>query len=150
VSTPPECWSWATAWPVGRGRPRTDSTAWSARSNRPIARRSRCSMPTETAAPNDAGVPEDAPNAPAPDWLPASLRARQGEGRLLSDDLVRQLPNLPPDHPLAREWLARADATDRLLAYLGRFEGPLSIVDGGTGNGWLAAAIASLPGTQVA
>jgi hypothetical protein len=103
-------------------------------------------MPTDTAAPDNTGAPDD---AAAPDWLPAYLRARDAEGRLLSDDLVRQLPNLPSDHPLAREWLARADATDRLLAYLGRFEGPLAVVDGGTGNGWLAAAIASVPGTHV-
>ena len=107
-------------------------------------------MPSEVApaAGTDAGTnPAFDPASPA--WLPAYLRAREAEGRLLSDELVAHLPNLPVDHPLHREWLARADAAERLLAYLGRFEGPLAVVDGGTGSGWLAAAIATLPGTTV-
>jgi SAM-dependent methyltransferase len=89
------------------------------------------------------------PTDVAPAWLPDYLRAREREGRLLPDDLVARLPDLPAGHPLQREWLARADSSRRLLTYLGTFDGPLAIVDAGTGNGWLAAAIAALPGTDV-
>jgi protein-L-isoaspartate O-methyltransferase len=97
-------------------------------------------MPTDTA---------DQAASPAPAWLPAYLHAREREGRLLSDDLVARLPDLPRDHPLHREWLARADSSARLLAYLRTMEGPLAIVEGGSGNGWLAAAMADIPGATV-
>jgi SAM-dependent methyltransferase len=62
---------------------------------------------------------------------------------------VARLPHLPAGHPLHREWLARADSSRRLLTYLGAFDGPLTIVDAGSGSGWLSAAMASLPRTSV-
>jgi len=82
-------------------------------------------------------------------WLPAYLRAREREGRLLTDDLVAGLPDLPRAHPLRREWQARAASADRLLAYIRGLDRPLSIVDAGCGNGWLTASLADLPGTTV-
>ena len=88
-------------------------------------------------------------DAVRPDWLPAYLQAREREGRLLADDLVAALPELPGRHPLHREWLARADSSRRLLAYVDGLPRPLAILDAGCGNGWLAAAMTRLPGTVV-
>lgn len=88
-------------------------------------------------------------DAVLPDWLPAYLRAREREGRLLADDLVAVLPDLPGGHPLRREWLARAESSRRLLAYIDGLPRPLAILDAGCGNGWLAAAMAHLTGTVV-
>lgn len=66
------------------------------------------------------------------------LRVREKEGRLYSDDIVRELPLVPDGHPLADEWRARAASASRLRRYLARFPRQLRILDLGSGNGWLA------------
>jgi SAM-dependent methyltransferase len=80
---------------------------------------------------------------------PAYLRARQREGRLFPDELVASLPHLPAAHPLAGEWAQRADSARRLGAHVQRQGRPLTVVDLGCGNGWLANRLAALPGTTV-
>ena len=70
------------------------------------------------------------------------LRVREREGRLYSDETVRQLPSMPADHPLHDEWRARAASADRLTAYLGRLPKPVAVLDLGCGNGWLSHRIA--------
>ena len=82
-------------------------------------------------------------------WLPAYLRAREREGRLLPDEVVARLPEVPRGHPLHGEWQARADSARRLLAYVGDLPRPLAVMDIGCGNGWLAAAVARRPDTLV-
>lgn len=81
------------------------------------------------------------------------LRARAIEGRLYPDSLVASLPRVPDDHPLAGEWRLRADSAARLTAYvatLAESRGhPLAILEIGCGNGWLANALAGVPGTDV-
>ena len=66
------------------------------------------------------------------------LRVREKEGRLYSDDIVRNLPSIPASHPTAGEWKARSASASRLSRYLARFPGQRRILDLGCGNGWLA------------
>jgi SAM-dependent methyltransferase len=66
-------------------------------------------------------------------FVDAYLNARQREGRLLPDDVVRSLPHLP------------SSTSDDLRArYLSAVRGPVRVWDLGCGNGWLAARVASL------
>ena len=80
---------------------------------------------------------------PSVGWAAAYVRARYREGRLLSDAIVAQLPDVPRGDSLADEWRLRVDSTARLLAYLTTMRRPLTIVDLGCGNGWLSHRMAA-------
>jgi protein-L-isoaspartate O-methyltransferase len=91
----------------------------------------------------------DAAVATRPAWVGEYLRVRELEGRLYPDDVVRSLPRTPPGHPLAAEWRQRADSAGRLIAHL-QAQRVTRVVDVGSGNGWLAAAIArAIPSATV-
>jgi SAM-dependent methyltransferase len=67
--------------------------------------------------------------------------ARSQEGRVLEDELLRQLPGtLPTIH--RDEWLVRVRSAKRLLNHLHGFGRPLDVLDVGCGNGWLSALLA--------
>lgn len=70
------------------------------------------------------------------------VRAR--EFRLYSDEIVRQLPDIPGDHPLKQEWAARADSLGRLADHVARFWRDLRVLDLGCGNGWMTHQLASI------
>lgn len=99
------------------------------------------------------------PEAPAPDpvaragptapWVATYLRVREREGRLYPDAAVRQLPVVAHSDPLHGEWRQRADSAARLTAYLARRPRPLSVLEVGCGNGWLAHRLAQVPDSQV-
>ncbi len=88
-----------------------------------------------------------APNS----FMPADLylRLRTAEGRMCSDEIVSRLPDFPANHPLKREWLARADSASRLLKYFAGLTRPLRILDVGCGNGWLTHALSAIPSAEV-
>ena len=86
---------------------------------------------------------------PAARWSEVYLQARSREGRLLPDQLVAGLPDLPSGHPLHQEWRQRADSADRLCAYLRAQHRALRLLDAGCGNGWLAHRLAAIDGTTV-
>ena len=78
------------------------------------------------------------------------LEVRVKEGRLLEDDLVRELPWLPEGHHLKKEWLLRADTLDRFSGYLKKKNGILSLLELGCGNGWFINRIHDLlPGAKI-
>jgi SAM-dependent methyltransferase len=74
---------------------------------------------------------------------------REREGHLYSDELVLSLPKVPLNHPWAREWIARADSSARLVRYLSHFSWPLLALELGCGNGWLSHKLAEIPRLQV-
>ncbi|MDW8325656.1 MAG: class I SAM-dependent methyltransferase [Anaerolineales bacterium] len=73
------------------------------------------------------------------------FRVRARESRLYPDEVVRLLPELNPQHVLAREWAARADSLNRLLNYVARLQRRLDLLDLGCGNGWMTRHLAALP-----
>lgn len=64
------------------------------------------------------------------------IRLRTTEGRLYSDEIVKELPDIHQAHPLAREWRIRKRSADRLADHL-RKKNTSSILEVGCGNGWL-------------
>lgn len=76
-------------------------------------------------------------------------RVRARELRLYADDVVRVLPDIPRDHPLRKEWEARADSLSRLANYVARMQRGLTLLDLGCGNGWMAHQLAALPNVRV-
>jgi SAM-dependent methyltransferase len=77
------------------------------------------------------------------------LEVRGLEGRLLGDEVVRRLPEVPARHPRAGEWRVRVWTLRRLRAYLeGRPELTV-LLDVGCGNGWMSARLAESPGRLV-
>jgi SAM-dependent methyltransferase len=77
------------------------------------------------------------------------LRVRDIEGRLYPDQIARDLPAFPNDHPHKVEWMARADSADRLIHYLVRLPTPLFILELGCGNGWLSHKISTIPRVHI-
>lgn len=79
-------------------------------------------------------------------WEAQQWRRRARENRLYSDPLALKLPEVPSDHPLAREWGERADTFHRLATHLSRLWRSLVILDVGCGCGWLAHQLAAVRG----
>lgn len=72
------------------------------------------------------------------------ISLRQKEGRVYSDGEVLQLPFLPKNNPLKKEWAIRRFSSKKLITYLTKKKKPLSILEVGCGNGWLSAKLASI------
>jgi len=77
------------------------------------------------------------------------LSLREKENRFYSDEVAKNLPSLPPTHPLSKEWKARAFSSQRLIAHLSRKGGNPKVLDLGCGNGWLSNMLAAIPGSEV-
>ncbi|MBK8502385.1 MAG: class I SAM-dependent methyltransferase [Saprospiraceae bacterium] len=76
------------------------------------------------------------------DFSHVYLATRSRENRLYSDDIVRQLPNIPNDHPHFNEWRLRVQPMKRVLQELS--SGSCKhILDLGCGNGWFSSQMAS-------
>lgn len=70
------------------------------------------------------------------DFEEAYLSVRRKEGRVYSDEMVRQLPVVPKGHPQEKEWGLRRHNVQQLLSHL-QEQAPKHILDLGCGNGWL-------------
>ncbi|WP_341225352.1 methyltransferase domain-containing protein [uncultured Arcticibacterium sp.] len=77
------------------------------------------------------------------------LKLRTKEGRVLSDDLVKKLPDLPKNNPLFSEWQLRKDTQKRFCGYLKKKRRPLKILELGCGNGWFSSKMAEIKGVEV-
>lgn len=66
---------------------------------------------------------------------------RSREHRILSDEVVRALPNSGLRTAQAAEWRIRARSLARLIKALGEQGEGLRILDIGCGNGWMSAAL---------
>jgi ubiquinone/menaquinone biosynthesis C-methylase UbiE len=74
---------------------------------------------------------------------------REREGRFYSDEVVKRLPDISPDHRTYPEWRARARSSHRLTAYLSRLEKRTTILELGCGNGWLSHGIAKATSAEI-
>ena len=72
---------------------------------------------------------------------------RKKEGRILTDDQVKSLPQLS-DHLLQNEWKLREESSSRFLTHIKK-KGPLTILEIGCGNGWFSHLLASVNNNQV-
>lgn len=81
----------------------------------------------------------------------AYLAVRQKEGRVLSDEAVRQLPFVSPVPALAKEWAWRRRSFQRVERYLQyRFgQHSIRVLDLGCGNGWMANGLAVQPNWEI-
>lgn len=77
------------------------------------------------------------------------IKVRELEGRIFSDNEVKELPHVSRNNPHYREWYLRAQTSERILAYLKTLKMPLKILDLGCGNGWFTAKLANLEQVEV-
>ena len=77
------------------------------------------------------------------------LKVRRFEGRIYSDEMVKNLPFTEITHPYHKEWQLRLISGMRLHRYLVEKRQALRIMDIGCGNGWLANLIAQDPQINV-
>ncbi len=76
------------------------------------------------------------------------LEVRRREGRVFPDEVVRALPFVSKSNPYTKEWRWRKRSFERLRAQLSESL-TLSILDLGSGNGWLANRLAENPDWDV-
>lgn len=81
----------------------------------------------------------------------AYLAVRTKEGRVLSDEAVRQLPFVSPTPAMAKEWTWRRRSFQRFRRYLRHRYGrhSIRILDLGCGNGWMANGLAAQTNWEV-
>lgn len=77
------------------------------------------------------------------------LLLREKEGRLYSDEQVKQLPFISITHPLWKEWKIRKESCERLISHFSREEKPLNILEIGCGNGWLCNRLSAIKGADI-
>src|SRR5687767_2559429 len=98
---------------------------------------------------NIPGIPGDTGNRLPDGFEEQYIRLRQKEGRLYTDEVVRQLPFVSRKDPFYREWRMRAQSAYRLHQYLQKKKRPLKILEVGCGNGWLSHLLSGIPGAVV-
>ncbi len=76
------------------------------------------------------------------------LEVRRKEGRILPDEVVKNLPHIPAFSPYALEWKWRERSFHRFLRRLPQ-HAVLRILDLGCGNGWMANRLAENPNWTV-
>lgn len=79
----------------------------------------------------------------------AYLKVREKEGRILSDEEVKQLPDLLKKHPKYEEWQLRKQTVNQFIPFLDEEKKPLRVLDVGCGNGWFTAKMASVSNVKV-
>ena len=75
---------------------------------------------------------------------------RKNEGRIYSDEEVRELPVTNNQHQHYQEWQIRKRSSGQLVKYLSKKGKPMEILEVGCGNGWLSANLSEIPFSSVA
>lgn len=65
------------------------------------------------------------------------FEVRNKEGRIITDDVLCQLPYVSKDNPYNAEWDLRTKNFEKFIAYLKSKDKSLNILDIGCGNGWM-------------
>lgn len=71
------------------------------------------------------------------------LRLREKESRVYTDEIVKDLPQVPDCHPLRKEWSMRRISLEKLIWHLKRRGSCNSVLELGCGNGWLSHHLAA-------
>jgi len=77
-----------------------------------------------------------------PGFEQAYLAVRDAEGRVLTDDVLRILPDLPRGDKYYREWALRSKTAARFIDYLDSKQKINNVLDLGCGNGWFTHMMA--------
>lgn len=77
------------------------------------------------------------------------IACREKEGRLYTDEQLRQLPAIDARHVHYSEWQIRKRSATRLFSYLRKKNRPLSILETGCGNGWLCHMLSTIKDVQI-
>jgi protein-L-isoaspartate O-methyltransferase len=84
-----------------------------------------------------------------PDFEKRYICVREREKRIYTDNSVLGLPEIVDEHPHYKEWQVRERSCKRLTDYLAAKKKPLSILEVGSGNGWLSAQLSRISNTEV-
>ncbi len=76
-------------------------------------------------------------------------KIRKKEGRIYTDEQVRQLPTIDPAHVHSKEWEVRKQSSERLIQHLTSLNRELDILEIGCGNGWLSNRLSVIPSCKV-
>lgn len=93
----------------------------------------------------------DMPVAPyaSSDFEALYLAVRALEGRIYTDEELKDLPEIAATHQHYKEWQVRKRSATNLVEYLSKKNRPLNILEIGCGNGWLAAKLAQIRNSNV-
>ena len=80
---------------------------------------------------------------------PLYHQVRTREGRIYSDRELKHLPCIDAAHAYFKEWKMRAESLRKMRNYVMRKRKPLTILDVGCGNGWMANHLACISGCAV-
>jgi len=69
---------------------------------------------------------------------------RRKEGRIYTDEELKQLPDISPNHPLAGEWTLRRNSAAEIFVYHLMQKKPFDILEVGCGNGWLTHKLSTI------
>lgn len=74
---------------------------------------------------------------------------RKKEGRMYTDEEVKELPKVNKNYASAPEWKIRGYSAQKLVKYLKTKNRPLRILEIGCGNGWFSNQLSRVPGSSV-
>jgi ubiquinone/menaquinone biosynthesis C-methylase UbiE len=77
------------------------------------------------------------------------IRLRDKEGRIYSDEELKNLPDIAETHAHFTEWQMRKTSSQKLIQYLTKKYKPLDILEIGCGNGWLSHRLSLIPRSEV-
>lgn len=77
------------------------------------------------------------------------IRLREKEGRMYSDEELKQLPVVAATHSHFSEWQIRKESSEKLITHLAKKNIPLDILEIGCGNGWLSHLLSQVPKSRV-
>lgn len=71
------------------------------------------------------------------------IKVRSSEGRIVNDEVLHTLPQMPESDRYASEWELRSNSLERFIRYLKKKYGnsSLNILDVGCGNGWMTRCL---------